>query len=331
MSENKSAIPPQFNPGSSGKSSSNEVVAALDTDAFPTYIYPQNLDEIDHWMSIRVHKHQFRPEGDREIESAICGIFLPLPANLQTQYDHTYNVEGVGPAGTAIGKAAIGAINKMGSTASIKEGLKVAIDSVSGKGLSQATQYYALEALRENATDIGAGIGGLLGGGAIGGVAGGIAGAIAESSVKAALAEAGIAKNPFMATMYDSPSMRAHTFEWKMIPRNYKESKTLFQIIGALKYFSAPGLTRNVFFSYPEQFDIDFHYGKTLFNIGPSVCTSISVNYHSEGRPLYFDVSDPEAAADEAQTLKYPVSVTLSANFQEVRLVTKETIKDYNR
>jgi hypothetical protein len=73
---------------------------------------------------------------------------------------------------------------------------------------------------------------------------------------------------------------------------------------------------------YPEQFDIDFNHGKHLYNIGPSVLTSFNVQYHAEGRPLYYDISATEKA---------PVSVNISATFQEVAIVTKETIARFGR
>ncbi len=76
------------------------------------------------------------------------------------------------------------------------------------------------------------------------------------------------------------------------------------------------------FFNYPNLFDIDFHYPQYLFNMGPSVCTSIDVQYHAEGQPLYFDIADK---------IKAPVSVSLSLNLTEMFVITKEGIEDQGR
>jgi hypothetical protein len=77
----------------------------------------------------------------------------------------------------------------------------------------------------------------------------------------------------------------------------------------------APGYAaEGHFFTYPEQFDIEFHYPNYLFDIGASVMTDFSVNYHSEGGSYYFDETNA------------PVSVTLSMTFQELTVNTKGNI-----
>lgn len=293
-------------------------------------VFPENLDEIDHWMAIRVHNHEFQRNSDFAVKGALMTIFLPLPQNLQTQYDQKYNVEGLGPAGSAIGKAMKRAADSYSDTKDIIASVKTATSGANKAEFGKAARYYSLAALENNASEIGGAVGGAVGG-PFAGITGALAGEIAESSLKSYLGSEGIARNPFISTLYEAPNLRTHSFSWKCIPRNLKESISIFKIIGQLKYFSSPGLTDDVFFTYPQQFDIDFHYGQSLFNIAPSVLTSLSVNYHSEGEPLYFNVSDPVAAAEQAQTLKYPVSITIDATFQETTIITKESMKANNR
>lgn len=276
--------------------------------------YPKDLYDINHWVAFRVHKAEFRREADYEIEDAKEIIFLPVPAALATQYTQTYNSEGIGVAGMA--GAALGADLQgkgfSGGISSIVDNLR----SVDKGDITKALEYYALQAAEENV--------GAIAGAVIGqGILGALGGAAAGQALKGAVAGAGLARNPYMSVMYDSPQFRTHNFQWKFVPRDNWESKMLRQIIHIFKYRSAPDITaRNKhFFDYPEQFDIDFHFSSYLFNIGPSVLTSLEVNYHSEGQPLYFDI--PEDIENE----KAPVSVTINASFQEVFVVTKEGIK----
>jgi len=273
-------------------------------------IYPKNLVEIDHWMCFRVNAPVLRKQDDFPISQDKLRIFLPMPLNLQTQYGQTYNAEGLGVAGMA--GASLGA-------AGLSGGVKGIIDTmanVARKDVVDAGVYYALQGAEE-------GVAGAVGA-AVGGIGAGIIGAAAGKALKGAIAGAGVARNPYMAMLYDSPQFRTHQFSWKLVARNPKETYIIKKIIYAFKYHSAPNKDAKLkhFFDYPEQFDIDFHYDKFLYNIGPSVCTSFEVNYHSEGQPLYTVVDGTEKA---------PLSVTITGSFQEVSIITKKEIKDYNR
>ena len=104
----------------------------------------------------------------------------------------------------------------------------------------------------------------------------------------------GVALNPHKAMLYQGTDFRNHAFSYQFAPKNHAESQKLVSIIGLFKYFAAPARTSGgdgiagAFLNYPEQFDIDFRYGKNLFDIGVSVLTSINVNYHPQGTPSYF-------------------------------------------
>jgi hypothetical protein len=180
------------------------------------------------------------------------------------------------------------------------------------KTLVHLTGYYAAAAAKEN-------LGAIVGAGLFGSNALGLAtGAAGGQFVKGAIAGAGIAINPFMATLYDSPQLRTHQFSWKFIPKNIQESRTLRAIISTFK------------------FDIDFHHDKFLFNIAPSVLTSFEVNYHGEGRAMYHNVQEGEGTDEPGGfslpgTTKTPVSVVINATFQEVAIITKNEIQIENR
>ena len=271
--------------------------------------YPLNIEELDHWMVFKVNHPVFRRKDDFQKKNSIRLIYLPMPMNLGTQYSHDYNTEGLGIAGIA-GAAA--------SAAGVTGGITSIIDQASNitkKDLQAITKYYGLQAGTEAAMAAGA---------KIGGIPGGIAGAAAGQAVKGAMAGAGIAQNPYMAVMYSQPQFREYSFSWRLVSKSRRETQAIEDIIHAFKFHAAPGVNskNKHFFDYPEQFDMDFHHAKHLFNPAPCVCKTVQVNYHAEGQPLYHAFG-----ADE----KSPVSVQLDLSFQEVSIVTKDSILKSNR
>jgi hypothetical protein len=302
--------------------------SSLDAGSGPNLLFPDDLAQIDHWMAFRINKPVLRKKSDFPIIEDIGKIFLPVPNNLATQYSQNYTTEGIGAAGAA-GASAAGSINA-GNYKDIGT-----YKSLLGEGMSALpgmTGYYAAVAAKEN---LGVVVGAALGGG---GIFGAGLGAAVGQFVKGAIAGQGIAINPFMATLYDSPQLRTHQFSWKFIPKNIQESRTLRAIISTFKYYSSPSFANDnsTFFNYPEQFDIDFHHDKFLFNIAPSVLTSFEVNYHGEGRAMYHNVQEGEGTDEPGGfslpgTTKTPVSVVINATFQEVAIITKNEIQIENR
>lgn len=264
--------------------------AALDSKGFVEHRFPLNLEtEVDHWVSFRANHPVFRKEQDFSKKNDLCRIFLPMPANVGTTYDHSYNTKAIGMQGNL--------------AAGMSEAVGGGVDSIVNK-LKSITKDKIADGSARASFDVAEGIATTAGLG---------------NAFQGAVAAQGIAKNPYMAVMYDSPKIRSHDFKWKLIARNARESKILTDIVQAFKYHAAPGInqTNPHFFNYPEQFEIDFHYPRHTFNIGPSVMTSFNVQYHAEGRAIYHDISATEKA---------PVSVNISCNFQEVAIVTKKTI-----
>lgn len=308
----------------------NDLLASLSGETgSDNLVFPDNLNQIDHWMVFRVNESELRKKADFETKHDVARIFLPLPDNIGTQYSQSYVNEAIGLAG----KAGIGAGSEVMNLIKNGEDLKgftSGLDAIMSKvtdGFAGASGYYGAQAAQEAGGAIGAAAGSSLGVG--GSIAGAILGTAGGQFVKGAIAGQGVAINPFMATLYTAPEIRTHQFSWKLIPKNEKESILLKNIIRKFKYHSAPGMTNenSTFFTYPEQFDIDFHYDEYLYNIAPSVCKSFEVNYHGEGRAMYHEISQGAGGKKS----KAPVSVTINATFQEVAIITKKEIDDFNR
>tara|TARA_R110000851_G_scaffold111371_2_gene234637 strand:+ start:274 stop:1158 length:885 start_codon:yes stop_codon:yes gene_type:complete len=257
--------------------------------------FPFNLDETDHWVVFNAAKPKLFKAEEFSKKEILTKIFLPMPANIGTTYDQRYNTEAIGIKGS-LGAGASGILSS-GSVSSIVNQMK----TITKGDVADATNTLAFEFV-EGASNIG-GLG---------------------NAFKGAVAAQGISKNPYMAVMYDQPNIRSHQFQWKLIARNERDSLVLTDIVRAFKWYSSPGVNQKNphFLDYPEQFDIDFRHDKHVHNIGPSVLTSLNVQYHAEGKPLYYNVTATEKA---------PVSINITAAFQEVTIVTKQTIDQFNR
>jgi hypothetical protein len=137
--------------------SRDELANALKKQDKPSYIFPGNLSEIDHWMCFRVNKQEFRRNTDFPLSRDEARIFLPLPNSLGTQYDQSYGAEGVGVAGLA--GANIGKSFSEGGG-----GISSLIDSVANlerKDVADAAVYYGAQAAEENlGAIVGAAVGG---------------------------------------------------------------------------------------------------------------------------------------------------------------------------
>lgn len=310
----------KFNNQSSGGSDGRGPLAVLEQfDAFPTdgspprkgvkhskIFYPENLGtEFDHWVCFRASKeHKFRAEA-LEKKDTQCFIYLPMPANLNTGYTASYQQTDLGAAGAF-------------TDDQVKDPVKAA---------AAATATNLVEELAGGA--IGSAIGKTTGQGSIvSGIVGAVTGQNALGSVKAGvMGTLGVALNPHKAMLYQGTDFRNHAFSYQFAPKNHTESQKLVSIIGLFKYFAAPARTSGgegvagAFLNYPEQFDIDFRYGKNLFDIGVSVLTSINVNYHPQGTPSYFDVGGE----------KFPTSINVDLNFTELTIVDKDRIMKHNR
>lgn len=154
---------------------------------------------------------------------------------------------------------------------------------------------------------------------------------------KAAMAGAGVARNPFITVFFEGPGdFRKFTFSFDFIPRNSSEARTIREIITAFKKASlAEEITSGTpqslsyFLGFPRQFDIEFFISekvgetpgrrsKKVFRIGRSVCTDISVDYGGSGIPAFYKDGEP-------------FHTKLDLSFQELSLLTSKDVDDTNR
>ena len=139
--------------------------------------------------------------------------------------------------------------------------------------------------------------------------------------VKFVQKRSGVALNPRNEQFYDSPDFREFSYSFDFWPRNEKEAEAVEDIIKIFKYNSSPGLnsgTQGAFFDIPNYFKISYMFNNKvnphLNLISACYCKGVEVDYAPDGQPSFF--------ADGR-----PVHTTLTVNFVEDRILTKDDIE----
>lgn len=267
-------------------------------------VFPQDLDN-HHYMIYNVMNKRRLSRDIKGSENVTKSIVLPIPNNLQVGYGANYTNENLGIFGAGAANqldAGVGDIAQQ-VTNKISE-----ISSRIGNGDTDAAiQAASITAPIALASGLTARLGPLAGLLTLGGTGGGVISGIS--------ADLGLSLNPHLAVIFDSVGFRSFTFTYKLIARNQTESDTIKRIINTFRYYMHPSYAGgNLAFEYPNEFRIEFSesLSPNLFKIENSVLTSFNVNYNGEGFPVFFE--DTHA----------PVSIDISLNFQETRILTKE-------
>ena len=307
-----------------------------------TIKFPQNIDAVDNYIMFSAYKeHSFQGSTggmQRSNMSKLQTVILPMPSNLTTGYNQSYKEEAVGAAGMVIGGAigndqatARATLERMGKAGQEAAGgdFKGAFEdfkSIGENAMSRLGQGGVLGAALNVATgEVGAGI--------AAGLAGPIGAAAATKGVQVGMAIAGIARNPHMAVLYDTPQFRAFSFGFEFRPKNQYESLSIAQIIHFFKFYSHPEyIAGGHFFEYPNQFKIGYKHPEFLHSFQDAVCKSVTVDYHGEGTPLYYDASNLGSRfVNSDRKLLAPAVVKMQVDFQEVKIITKKDIERKGR
>jgi hypothetical protein len=269
-------------------------------------MYPDNLETLAYYMRFDAQRVHHLERTSTKKQTPLVSVYLPLPAQLGVGYSRGWENQTIGVIGSAAATVADAGANWRDTVGSI-EGI---IDSIQ-KGSSQSAIGMLNSALRK------------------GGFAGANFIASGESGsgiqmlpwigdvIRGAKLGLRVNPNPHRALLFNNLDFRSHRFDFQFAPKNLAESTAVKAIIKAFKYYSAPGWTgEKQFFTYPDEFQISFHYPEYLFAFMPAVLTSMSVNYHAAGQAAYF------------QDTKAPVAVSLSLEFTETSIITKRDFDD---
>jgi hypothetical protein len=296
-----------------------------------SYYFPDDLKNIDHWVEFQAVEtkgqgsaalgkladsaafqefatknklNAFIGQGVQSLANPgasvnLATIRLPMPSNLSTDYNPQYSTPDLAGAAGAILKPFDQKIYNNSSLPSLLGG-------AGGDGIAGAAAETGARGAAAAATG--------LAGAAVNGIGG--AGAF-EAALKVGL---GVAQNPHKIVLFTGVDFREHRFSWKLSPRSREESNMIKQIIDAFTYYAHPEYVGGgLFFKYPEFFNIKFRHPNYLFELQPSVCTDIQVNYHGQGVAAY--IRDANGGGAPA-----PAEIELTLSFKETEIVTKNTL-----
>lgn len=119
----------------------------------------------------------------------------------------------------------------------------------------------------------------------------------------------GIALNTHQTLKFVQPTLKQHSFSWKLVPSSKEEAQaihTLIQYIKSRIYPKADGLT----FSYPNLVNVYMYNGDKLYFFKPAYVTGFSVNHTTEGGPAFHKDG-------------YPVSTQIDMNITETAVWTQ--------
>jgi len=267
--------------------------------------FPADVENHNQFMHFRIAK-QYR-FGRQRIEEpdVYATITLPVPLQLQTSYSAEYNSQSMGLIGSAAanemaGVSPEGAIDRLKSIAS-------RVSDISASDVKDAASNLGIYYAPEVATLVTGAVSSSLGG-----PVGLAAGAAMNQAAKGAQAGLGVARNPYLAAVFEGVNFKTHNFSFTLVPRSEYESQTLQSIIGLFRNAMLPTESKlKFYYDYPKQFGIHFMDESFLFDIKTSVLTQFDVNYHGKG-PVYHNINGKKA----------PVEVTLNMNFLETVIRT---------
>jgi len=131
--------------------------------------------------------------------------------------------------------------------------------------------------------------------------------------------------------IYTSPSFREFRFDFVFHPRSEKEAMEVQNIINRFYFHQAPEVLdkgAGFFLIPPSEFDILFYYNgginPNIPKISTCVLTGVDVNYAPNGFAAY-EVQGQ--MTPEPGKTGMPVSITLSLNFKETEIMTKNNFK----
>lgn len=216
------------------------------------YTFPSDIGEYYIKFTFKNYERKL-PLGNRT-DLPTCVINLPIPQNLQEQFNMSYADKQLGTAGFIEDIA--GDIVKGGGTA---EAFKGAGERVRKEVASSQGAYYAGRTLAGLSDSIGA--------------------AVDKAT--------GVVLNPFQSLIFQGINLRQHQFSYRFSPNSPEESETLRKIIRELKTRMHPQKD-GLLYQFPDVCDISFGTPGDPYIFKTCFLESMSVNYAPAGQPAFF-------------------------------------------
>lgn len=279
--------------------------------------YPSDLGQYKFLMQFSKYKFVSGREGNFEKVETSKSIAFPLPTNLNQDYTLNINSD-----------LNIGAIQQQGVRAlqtALEEGNSDGIVSTYFQGILGSAEEGGIQGTDDVVgSGAKAGVKGLANVvpkmGAKGLMASKVVATIAPKNLVSAV-EAGLGNifNPVLAATFKGPNLRVHNFEWRVVPKNEKETATLNSIIRKIRKAIHPSMIGligddgNLAMEYPDICTCALLMPGTDQNIfyKPALVSSFKVD-HNEGGLAFFQKSGN------------PVSYKISMIMTELDVVTRE-------
>jgi hypothetical protein len=221
------------------------------------------------------------------------GVSLYMPPGIKASYSAATGHSELGKAGMLAGS-----ISRMMAAKSTEGAITEALKGLGG---------FALTAARDMAVGVGETMG-----------LGDIDGAISKVTATA--------QNNFSEAIFEKIDARSFSYTFKLIARNKNEAQDINKIVKFFKFHMHPELDMangGRYFRTPSEFEIHYAYNDQknnyLHELSRCVCSGVDVEYGS-GDFQTFRQFDAEGAA--------PVEVSLTLNFTETTVLTKQQIAD---
>ena len=300
-------------PSASGRRSSSSNQVGRKSAKKDDIMYPHDLDD-QHYMTFRVIRTVRKNLASSTKQLKQRSFILPIPGNLVANYAADYENAEMGLlGGLASGQIKMDDMKKAGSSA------KAAMSQVGSDILDSVASNKATKGQNETGTALGIVGAATVAGSAVGGLLGAGAGALGLASVGKGLGKrAGLAVNPHMAVLFKGITFKEHSFNYKFIPRDEKESEDIQELCREFRFHMLPGYALGGFaYTYPDEFQIIFsdHLSPYLFSIGNCVLKSFNVTFNGSGVPSF-----SKSGA--------PMEIDISMGFQETNIETRDTSPD---
>jgi hypothetical protein len=132
----------------------------------------------------------------------------------------------------------------------------------------------------------------------------------------------GLAQNPFLTVLYNSPTFKRHTFEWTFIPENPQDAEVLKFIMNKFRYHRMPDLASGsggLLLTYPDLVLPTIIPTGHLYDFKQCVIESMSISYALGDTPAFAATAPGQYAAN---AIKFTVKLL------EVALWTKGDLLD---
>lgn len=305
------------------------------TTAFPVVRYPANLcaPPYDKWIMFQamtgrhVVRNQILAMGNEVKDRPLASVGLYLPESaLKSTMQVSYEQNDLGPlVGSLVEFAAQSGQNLLGAKGGGEElkAVKGALSDLYGKVKSLNGGTFT-EALKAEVTKF------------VGGLTADLAGFLDEDVDKnfAAGVLFGQKPNPRTDVLFNTQEYRVHNLEFTLIPRSLEEAQIIDYLLYFFQYYMLPryqntSATNDVKIgSYMVGFPYEFEI--TMWSSFPGALIEPLSHVNRIGRSVLKSVAIDHAAGGKTAFVKnngeaYPVATKLQLEFQEVRLLARDS------